>query len=450
MNVRRARPHNAVPPLHDERRTLKPTALRGSVPARSLSFYLLGLAGLLGIGLFNFLVDPYLFFDAPRIEGFNRWKTAFFWNHLDSKSELVENSGTSMLILGTSTAGGALDPAHPALRREKVFNYAVAGSTPGVQWVALRHAAKSNPLEAVLVCVDLFVYNENARNAILEARAERFAPALSAREHWSRWRRSLETRLVNLFAYDTLEDAIATVRAQGTVFADDMPPDIRSDGLWRTARDASRKQSGIFRAIERQYLTTGWFPDPARRFELATGPDGGKLNDLRRILADARAAGLAVTIAIMPSHARFVEAMHAAGLQEEFDELKRQLVLLAGDPALAGSGIRVWDFSGYNSVTMDAVEAANEPTPWFHDSVHPSLATGNLMLYRMFAPDAARTLVPPDFGRELDAGSLEAQLAASRAQREHYARTHRPDIEDVRRIVEQTRAWRDPARTEMR
>lgn len=426
------------------------------VPSRSAirrlgaPVYLLGLGALLATGLFNFLVDPYLFFDAPRMEGFNRWKTAFFWQHLDSKSELVEHSGTSVLILGTSTAGGSLDPAHEAFGHRKAFNYAVAGSTPGVQRIALQHAQKSNPLEEVLVCVDLFVYNEHARNVILEARAERFAPADSLRQRWLHWRRGLETRLVNLFAYDTLSDAIATVRAQDAEHADGMPSDIRADGLWQIARDASRTQSGIFRAIERQYLRSGWFPDPARRFELAAGAHEGKLEDLRGILADARAAGLDVTIAIMPAHARFAEAMHSTGLQDEFDELKRQLVLLASDPALRGNGIRVWDFSGYNSVTTDAIEGAGEPTPWFHDSVHPSLATGNLMLYRMFAPDAAQSIVPPDFGRELDAGSLDAQLAASRAQRERYLREHAADVADVHRSVEQTRAWREGATPGMR
>lgn len=407
--------------------------------------YLLGLAVLFGIGLLNFLVDPYLFFDSPRIEGVNRWKTAFFWKQLDAKAHLVQGSGTTTLIVGTSSVGGSLDPEHPALGNGRAFNFGIAGSSPRVQRIAFAHAARSNPLETLIVGVDFFAYNAYADNAILDARAERLSPSGPAGERWLRWRRSLELGLVKLFAYRTLEDSIATVRSQDAAFVQGAHWDMRSNGLWTTPRDATRTQLEAFAAIERQYLTAGWFPDPARRYALARDGRQPALEELRGLLADARAAGVTVTLAIMPFHARFAEAMNAAGLWETFEELKRQIVLLAGEPELAGSRIRVWDFSGYNSVSTVPVNGAQAENRWFHDSIHPTAATGDLMLWRMFAPAEAARRVPPDFGIELAADRLEAQLGEVRAARARYLQGDGADVEDVRRLAAQTRSWRDTA-----
>ncbi len=405
-----------------------------------LAVYILGVICLLGIGLSNFLIDPYLFFESPRFDGINRWKTRFFWHQLETKSNLVRDAGIDTLIVGTSTAGDSLNPQHPAFREARAFNFAIAGSTPRVQRLAFAHAMRSNPIRSLVVCIDQFAYNEYLTNITLENWATRFVPTHSKYERWMRWRQSIEAHLAKLFSWPTLSDTIATLESQDARRRDD----IRANGFWIKPRLA-KSQYGAFEAIERYYLTAGWFPDPARRFALGTEAGHQKLDELRELLAGARDAGVSVTIAIMPSHARFNEAMHEARLWDDFDELKRQLVRLVNERSLSDMRIPVWDFSGYNSIGMDPVKDAALETPWFKDSIHPTAATGKLMFDRMFVSGQSSTALPEDFGRKLTAKDLESQLVEATTRRDEYLRMNKVDVEDIRRLATQTRNWRATA-----
>ena len=118
---------------------------------------------LMAMGAAAVAIDPYLLFDAPRVEGLNRWKTRFFFAQYRSKPRHVENFAARHLIIGTST-GGSMRPDHPLFGGARAFNYSLAGSTPQTQYVALQHATRSNPLESVILGVDFFAYNANLQN----------------------------------------------------------------------------------------------------------------------------------------------------------------------------------------------------------------------------------------------------------------------------------------------
>ena len=149
----------------------------------------------------------------------------------------------------------------------------------------------------------------------------------------------------------------------------------------------------------------------------------------------------------MPFHARFAEAMRGAGLWDDFELLKRKLVTLAAQPgAIApGSQVVVWDFSGYNDLTMDAIRGAGSDSRWFEDSIHPSIATGDRMLARMF--DAVPEGQEPrsDFGHQLNPANVEEVLAASTRRRDEYLRLHPADVAEVQKLVAETATYRAAA-----
>lgn len=419
---------------------------RGASTRRFFGVIVAGLIAIVALGAGVVAIDPYLLYDSPRIEGFNRWKTRFFYGQYDSKAQLVHAMRPRHLVIGSSTAAGSLRPDHPLFNGEPTFNYALAGSTPHLQGLALAHALEGGTVRSVIIGVDLFSYN-----AFMDQRAFRqFELAVEQGggwgAHWRRWRRELEVWIAEALGYEAIADALATVREQGVPGAGGIYRDIRADGFWQNPRPAGMPQLPLFTTIERQYLGSGWFPEPERRYALEDGRGRSTLAELRAILERASAAGLDVTIAIMPFHARYAEAMHEAGLWDDFDALKRRIVALGAEPQFAGLALRIWDFSGYHTLSMDAVKGADRDTRWFEDSIHPSEAIGDMMLLRMQGGAAADASVPADFGRLLDAANVDAQLAAAVARRAQYQALHPEDVEQVRLIARQTAAYRDGAR----
>jgi len=397
-----------------------------------------GLALMLGLGVAVVAVDPYYFYGSPRIEGFNRWKTRFFPGQYDTKARLAMATRARHLVIGTSTAAGSLRPDHEVFGGEPVFNYALAGSTPRLQGMAFSHVASAGELQSVILCVDFFAYN-----AFMDQRAFRqFELAVEqARTPGARWRqarRVLESGIAEALGHDSVADAVATVLEQRRPGVGGEYRDIRADGYWRNPRPAGTPQMTLFTMVENQYLGQGWFPAPARRFAFEDGRGRSTIDEFRQVLRRARDAGLRVDVAIMPFHARLAEAMHGAGLWDDFEELKRRLVLVSSEPATAWGGLRIWDFSGYSAITTEQVKNATADAVWFEDAIHPSQNTGDLMLLRMRGTPESAKQVPADFGRRVTATTIEADIAAATALRAGYLAARPADVEHVRRIVQRT------------
>ena len=408
---------------------------------RFLLVFLLGLVGILLIAAMNVLIDPYLVFDTPRHDGFNRWKTRFFYQHYASKTLHVQSAGARHLILGTSTAGASLRPAHPLFTGQRTFNYALAGSTPAIQLLALRHAVSHNPVKSVILCVDFFAYNAfNEHDALLEATQAMRLPD-TATAAWRQWRRQLESQLAQALSYRATSDALGTIAGQRSPGYGGRFRDIGTDGLWQNPRPVGWSQPRMFRVIERQYLGSGWFPDPARRFALTDAAGHSPLDKLRAILEFSAGHDIAVTILIMPFHARLAEAMQLAGLWDDFENLKRGIVRLG--EGMPGSRVDIWDFSGYNELTMDPIRDAGHETPWFEDAIHPSVATGDRMLDRVQGLAQGGDSNSATFGSKLDAAQQEQVYRDSLVRREEYLRLNPRDVEEVRALAEETRSYRE-------
>ena len=413
---------------------------------RTRAFFRVVVSGILLLMLlaaWNVVIDPYLVYGTPRLEGLNRHKTRFFFGQFEAKPRLLRRTPPQHLILGTSTAGGSLRPDHPGFRGEPAFNYALAGSPPAVQARALDDALQFGTLRSIIVCVDLFAYNAFLDQPLFRRWERMRATDDDPFGNWSRLRQEMEVGLARLFRWSTLKDSVGTYLEQRRPGAGGTFRDLRDDGFWHNPRPVAWPQLQMFQRVERQYLSTGWFPDPQRRFGFEDGRGRSTIRDLRQLLTSARRADVDVLVVVMPFHARYAEAMHEAGLWDELDVLKRRLVELAADPEMKG-GVRVWDFSGYHALSMEPVNNAVVETPWFEDAIHPSVATGDRMLGRMLQ----EPLSGSGFGRILEPATLEASLAAAVSRRPEYLSRNPADVADVRASARMTASARLPRPSE--
>ena len=105
----------------------------------------------------------------------------------------------------------------------------------------------------------------------------------------------------------------------------------------------------------------------------------------------------------------------------------------------------LWDFSGYNSITKEALPSlADKQTRmlWHWDSSHYKKETGDLVLDRVFGLQQPGRSVPQDFGVMLSSPNIEAHLAAIRDARAEYRRMRPDDVREIEELAREIRTKR--------
>ena len=165
----------------------------------------------------------------------------------------------------------------------------------------------------------------------------------------------------------------------------------------------------------------------------------------RGMVLFARASGRDVRFFINPIHARMLIALRAAGLWPQYEEWKRALVqVLAEEAAQSGKPqLPLWDFSGFNSVTTEAVPPPGDTTTILHGFWEPShykSETGDLILDRVLGYRDRKRNLPADFGVALTPASIEPWIETTRAGVQRYASSQPGEIRIVQNVVDEVMA----------
>jgi len=163
---------------------------------------------------------------------------------------------------------------------------------------------------------------------------------------------------------------------------------------------------------------------------------------LERIIEIARRDNIDLRLFISPSHAYEWEALRAAGLWPTFEEWKRRLVRLLAQDARrypGASPIALWDFSGYDTIDSEPIPAPGDVQTrmrWYWEASHFTVATGALILDRVFADSPASPFAgPADFGVRITESNIEEHLKQVRADRERYRQTHGAEVAEIQAIA---------------
>ncbi len=411
-------------------------------------------ASLLGLGClaaFNYVVDPYRFFNSPDRPGLNEYRQRFFWGQTVSKPYMLRERAPAAVILGVSRAGSALAADHPGWRGASVYNFAIAGSTAYQLWRSYQHARACGRLDKLLLTLDFFTFNVHMEPRDATDFMRGYEERLQVRPDFTVNRgyplRRFKDTLNALVSFELLHESWRTIRAQSAIAEGRLHrATLLPSGFWIVEPALGRSQRLAFRRIERQYMTLSWFPRPERRFSLRLADGSGSLRHLRRILADAYRAGIDARLAFMPFHARLAESLRAVGLWDSFERWKREVVLAVEEEA-RGAGrpaYPVWDFTGYNSITAEAVPPAGDSDSrmrWHLDATHVSRAAGDLMQNILLGAPGERA---PDFGRRVDSRNIAGHLERERRRRERYAAAFPEDVREILETAERTAHWRKP------
>ena len=138
-----------------------------------------------------------------------------------------------------------------------------------------------------------------------------------------------------------------------------------------------------------------------------------------------------------------LEIFHEAGLWPVFEEWKRALARIAAEANRSRNvpRVRLWDFSGYNAISVEPVpEPADRTTAthWYWEAGHFKQELGDVMLQRMFAePDR---LADAAIGVKLTPENVELEIQRIRPQRAWYQAAYSSEVLMIRELVSVTRS----------
>ncbi len=396
----------------------------------------------------NAIIDPYRLFNTPDLTGVNKYRSKFFFHQLQSKPYAARHRHADAIILGVSRAGSGFATDHPGWKGYNVYNFAVGGSSAYIHWRNYQHAKANGHIKRVLITLDFFSYNALYHSADLpEWREydERLTVTSANRRNLRFPERWFKDHTQALLSFETLRDSWQTYQDQAEIeMGKSRRATLTASGFWINDLPPSMSQRFAFRMIEKQYMSEMWFPQPTRKFALVDENNASNLVYLKKILSDCYRAGTDVTMVFNPFHARLAESLRATGLWDLFELWKREVVLLNESEAenQGKPSFPVWDFTGYNSVTTEAVPPASDVQArmrWHIDASHISKAAGDLVQDVIWGTGDGVV----DFGQQVNSGNMEQYIQATRVARKKYAQMFPGDVAEVTKTSRQTAAWRN-------
>lgn len=395
-------------------------------------FCLVLLVSLSMAAIFNGLVDPFDLFASPSWDGVNQFKTeAHKYSRLTKAHKIIDYPAKG-LIIGNSRAETALDPQHPSWQGIAVYNLALSGGSVYEARRYLEFASTLHKLDKVVLVADSF--DDRPQRVDIGFEEGRLQP------YWGVGYR-IADQIRALFSFSAVDASWQTIKSQTLDY-----PGIfhRTDGL----RD-DRYQSLYIRTHggQRSVFRQSVIPSPATLKALAAvtqsvratarSLDGrhATLADIREIIELCQQQGIALYIVISPLHAWFQETMRIRCQWPDFEDWKRELThTVEAELAQGGSSVALWDFSGYNSLTTEAVPPAGDSITlmrWYLEASHYRRAVGDLILDRILDSASPARPLPTDFGVRLTVANIESHLADIRAMQSQWQQQHPQDVAEI-------------------
>lgn len=364
------------------------------------------------VTMLNYLVDPYLThqWQTPQVlrlqpgrEKLSAW----------GKTYALAKFKPVVLYVGNSRTELGLPPRAMAFAGQDVFNGALSGASLGDAMAMVRHAAQFGQLKTVVWGIDAPSFSMEIGNTDFDRELVADGPLYL-------WRRGL-LNARRALSFDMTADSIRLLRGTfGSACHSSLALYGQRDGV--CVRDRIDSLGGTGAAVAPR----------VREFIRGAGPTAEATTALDRSVAALCKAGTVIRLYINPTHAMTIDGLYWAGKWLAMEAWQTGLAELAQRHRSAGCDVRIHDFSGFNSVTTEAVPQVSKQSDmlYYWETSHYRSNVGAMILARMFERSEAQD----DFGVELRNDNVAGHLARMRAARERYHNA-RPEETRITRAV---------------
>lgn len=390
----------------------------------SLAVVLLLIAGV------NWFVNPFDIFYSAEIEGFNKYKPALGRYERLSKTYQVRKLKPDYIILGSSRAL-AVPTDYLVPDQLNGFNLALASGSTYEQMRMFQHAHAVNKLKRVVIGVDERLQSD-VQQDFLEGRLA-VIPDGVTRVGFSR--DIVQDIIAGLLSFDALQASLKTIKRQPQAGIEEY---LQQDKVERVFNAGGHRQ--MFWNMEASIL--GLFKGAGSDSCYQEG-DKDENDDTKAryyfqaMLERAYTDNIDFYVFFSPVHARIYETWCLGGMWGQIENTKRDIVAMVEETAkrFDKKPFPVWDFSGYNSVTIEPVPEEGDRVSlmrWYWEGSHYSKVTAELVLERMFGGDVA---VPDDFGVLLTGENTDEHLRNIYQQHVRYVASNPRMIEEIGSFV---------------
>jgi hypothetical protein len=388
-----------------------------------LGVWTMSLAGMVGlVVLFNVLVDPYLMFGRPRIQGFNARKPGIETQQYMMKIYDVLRTKPNTVILGNSRVMH-IDVEHPAWPEQDrpVYNLGLGAAGPYVSYRYLQHVLSQRHLALVVLGLD-FEYFLTVDEAIhpIEPEFESRFKVNQDRTSNKQWKLQYIRDLVQTtLSVHTLLDSLATLSGNLTGRSSDY---ISGRNVWYPhIRFTELAGSYPLVALTDAGTIKAWSGRQRNPYAM---------KDLRALLDLCRSNGTRVILFIDPVHADELEILDLLGYWEEFETWKRELANLVREYSTPDDTRRIllWDFADYNEYATEPVLPNGSALRWYWEPRHYNTALGDVILCRIFGSGNT------NFGALLNPETIDSHLSVVRRRQRLYRDRQPADIGRVREL----------------
>jgi len=376
-----------------------------------LNIFILALISFVLIGSFNFIIDPYGLFRNFEKVGINQQKEGVRNKIRYVKSIQVLTQNPKTLIIASSRVHDGVNPESAMIPKtyKPVYNYGIPMIRIKEVKLFLLHALKSHNVKNVIIGLDFFMFNSK----------EKLNHELDPKIFDNKFQ-MLNLYIKPLISATALNDSIQTIKISHA-YKD------RKEFFANGYRPGSQVNFGL-KNYEKLHNYMNWTFLSSRQTETLYyenyGLDEEVFSDFKEVIAICKKNHINLILYISPAHANLDgEGIVVSKNFALFEEWKRKITKISDDMK-----IPLWDFSGYNSITTEAVKT---PMKNYWDSSHFTEKIGDLILAKILNNKDYISTVPISFGVKLTPETIESHLHQIKLDRQLYLKSNFHEINDL-------------------
>ena len=383
---------------------------------------------LLLIGGFNWWIDPYDIYHPAEYKSNN-----LVWMSKQlrlAKAYRVKQLRPQGIVIGASTSQLGINPNHPGWGESAYprYNLSLPGANLYESFRYFQHSHALNPLKQVLIGLDFVSFNIFSQ--LSDDFDESYMVVSRKGKRQDYYSNNLAVTLFSLSATKASQKKMfysgeGTHFSNGTEFSEEIDSQSRNNRsamMWSATKMVSRLL----------------MPPPAHRFCLDDEVSGSRgFKYLKEMLEIAKESKIDVRLFIQPTHVYFLEVLKTLGMMEDYEKWQHQLINLVevvNKKYPDGLEFPLWDFSGYNSVTIDEVPPVEEPKrpmEWYYDVAHFKKSLGDMIQDHIFNYNDAGRVVPEDFGMQINSKNIDLYQFEQKNKQIQYMLAHQEDIQEL-------------------
>lgn len=377
-----------------------------------LIFLLILFFGLLSTAAVNIIIDPAGIFMLVDKEGFNSRKTELMrGGGRRDKAITLKLKEFDTVILGSSRTEIGINSRSPAFGNMKVYNAALPDTHMGEIHSVFEFIRKKTKTKRIIIGLDMLLFTTPSGT-----RGD-FNESLFAAD-------SPFKVLYNIFSLDEFLRSIDTLR------------DNLKGKEARYSKLGHRKKFNIFKKVNNQRSFFNRKLSKSFRFFAIADPPikyhPERLEFIRSIIEESRAAGIDLILFISPVHMRQMEFFLITSLMDEYIRWQRDLTdILSNYPE-----VKLWDFSGANRVNTESIPPLEDTTTimrWFWDASHYNNPLGDIIIKRLLGQEVSEPEYA-GFGVLINNENIERHLAEKLKARKEYRLKYPEEIDEIEEL----------------